>query len=1242
MLKFTTSVKEKAIAIPINKNVPLIIKGALLLSIALFWALTSSAQVLITELADPNNSTGARYVELYNAGSSPVDLGSGWALRRWTNGNTAPQSSDVALTGCIPAGGFYLVAANGGTFMATYGTAADQSIGTGGPADSNGDDQIALVDPSSSIVDIFGVPGQDGTGTCHEFEDGRAERASSVTSGNGTWNEAEWNVWADSQVNGCTNHTQAAQDAPGIFDPGAWIGNTPSACGIAVCIESVACNSYTAGPGDTYDLSIPYNGVQAGVSVVNNSGSGSISGDDPATVSNGTIVISGIDEANAYNVTFTSDCNTITVSGAAPICEAALSIDILINEVDYDNAGTDDREFIELVNVSGGPYDLTGCKVELVNGNGDAVYNTINLDPVILAAGEYYVLCGNGGFVSNCDQVIPSFTNIIQNGAPDGLRFIDANDNTLDQLSYEGDMSTTETTGVSSGDINASGLSIQRTPDGTDTDNNDADFGLYCITPGMANMTTSPSALSVDFGSVTAECDAVNPGPGDTYTLTIPYSNMDPAAVVTVNTASGTMSLFSDDPALDPDGFLMIEGISESENYDVTIIVDCSPISITGPAPECDPPTPPAILVINEVDYDQSGTDAAEFIEIYNADIVPVDLGNYVLELVNGSNNSIYNSIILNSVVIAPGEYYVVCGDAANVPNCDQDVSPSTNLIQNGAPDAIGLRNAGGVLLDVVSYEGSVPGYTETSGVSPGDNSDDMVSISRAPNGSDTGDNDADFIRACSTPGEANAANALFCVCEPPVASISTSCIDEFTFNVLVDLTAMGSALSVDITNNLTASSALGVTVGIHTLGPFNNNDVINVLVAHDAESECDLALNGITDHCPPANDACYEAAAIVCGGTAFGDTEAAIFDDMGTCGGVTNTAPGVWFSVSGTGDIFVASTDNPGTDYDTQVSVYATIDGLNCLAVVACVDGNDDIVPGINLASQVAWTSVIGQDYLILVHGSGSAVGHSELTLECVEPLTLESTTGCQTSFVGYEPAEAPNYIQACADGGTQPYTFDWVQVSPPPAPSTILFSQSADGICTDAAVQPTASGCTMYSVVVTDANGIQMAEFIEVCQVDIDCANNPNSTKVEICHNGITICVSENAVQNHIDHGDSYGPCDLPCGESLPPIVQGSAGPIATNGSASTIEEARIEVYPNPTSGITNVQFTVPEAGNVDLTLYSMDGKKVDQIFNGIVEAGALNVADFNAASLPSGVYLYHLISNDTVLSGRIQITR
>ena len=52
------------------------------------YAPGDTSSVFITELADPDNESGARFVELFNIGGEDVDLGSGWALQRWTNGNT--------------------------------------------------------------------------------------------------------------------------------------------------------------------------------------------------------------------------------------------------------------------------------------------------------------------------------------------------------------------------------------------------------------------------------------------------------------------------------------------------------------------------------------------------------------------------------------------------------------------------------------------------------------------------------------------------------------------------------------------------------------------------------------------------------------------------------------------------------------------------------------------------------------------------------------------------------------------------------------------------------------------------------------------------------------------------------------------------------------------------------------------------------------------------------------------------
>ena len=168
--------------------------------------------------------------------------------------------------------------------------------------------------------------------------------------------------------------------------------------------------------------------------------------------------------------------------------------------------------------------------------------------------------------------------------------------------------------------------------------------------------------------------------------------------------------------------------------------------------------------MINEIDYDQPSTDAAEFIELKNTGGQALSLGSYLIEMLNGNDNEVYRTIELPAVLLDPGDFYVICGDSANVPNCDLDVSPDTNLIQNGPPDALAIL-LGGEFVDALGYEGDTgTPHTETSGsdladlvIDPGSGADihDM-GLSRCPDGRDTDDNNADFTFRGITPGTVN------------------------------------------------------------------------------------------------------------------------------------------------------------------------------------------------------------------------------------------------------------------------------------------------------------------------------------------------------------------------------------------------------------------------------------------------------------------------------------------------------
>lgn len=113
-------------------------------------------------------------------------------------------------------------------------------------------------------------------------------------------------------------------------------------------------------------------------------------------------------------------------------------------------------------------------------------------------------------------------------------------------------------------------------------------------------------------------------------------------------------------------------------------------------------------LFINEIDYDQPSTDSWEYLEIAG----PAGSYNSVtVELINGNDGGTYQTADLGNITLTDesGGYGFFVVGAATVTNVDLTPGgwPTTNIIQNGSPDAVVLK-IGGSIVDAVSYEGSM------------------------------------------------------------------------------------------------------------------------------------------------------------------------------------------------------------------------------------------------------------------------------------------------------------------------------------------------------------------------------------------------------------------------------------------------------------------------------------------------------------------------------------------------------
>ena len=86
---------------------------------------------------------------------------------------------------------------------------------------------------------------------------------------------------------------------------------------------------------------------------------------------------------------------------------------------------------------------------------------------------------------------------------------------------------------------------------------------------------------------------------------------------------------------------------------------------------------------------------------------------------------------------------------------------------------------------------------------------------------------------------------------------------------------------------------------------------------------------------------------------------------------------------------------------------------------------------------------------------------------------------------------------------------------------------------------------------------------------------------------------------------------------------------------------EYALQQNYPNPFNAMTTIQFAVPEAGRVVLTVYDMLGRERATLVDREMSVGTFSV-QWDASDLASGVYLYRLVSGSFVATKRMIVLK
>jgi len=87
---------------------------------------------------------------------------------------------------------------------------------------------------------------------------------------------------------------------------------------------------------------------------------------------------------------------------------------------------------------------------------------------------------------------------------------------------------------------------------------------------------------------------------------------------------------------------------------------------------------------------------------------------------------------------------------------------------------------------------------------------------------------------------------------------------------------------------------------------------------------------------------------------------------------------------------------------------------------------------------------------------------------------------------------------------------------------------------------------------------------------------------------------------------------------------------------------QDVRLEQnYPNPFRPTTTIGFSIPQAGEVSLKIFSLRGEEIATILNGYADKGHHTVG-YTAANIPAGTYIYQLESGNYRIARQFQVLK
>jgi len=181
------------------------------------------------------------------------------------------------------------------------------------------------------------------------------------------------------------------------------------------------------------------------------------------------------------------------------------------------------------------------------------------------------------------------------------------------------------------------------------------------------------------------------------------------------------------------------------------------------------------------------------------------------------------------------------------------------------------------------------------------------------------------------------------------------------------------------------------------------------------------------------------------------------------------------------------------------------------------------------------------------------------------------------------------------------------------------------------------------------------------DYCPSDVIASNAPGSNQRERAFNTITASnvlnsnmIAEYDAGEHIDFVDGF---HAQFGVDFHAYIEGCGQSLTGNGSdytsfgfnntkednyvfAPISGQVTLRNYPNPFSGLTTIEYSLPQNQNVSLRISDLSGRIISNLIEDVMREAGIHTVQFKADQLAPGVYFCTLITSNTVKTHKITL--